>query len=148
MEKKPCHGSRVTLIALSLSRELIVFVQCANNVYSILLRIFNKDHLCEVGTLMALRWSSGATRLPVADHIQRFFAVFAVGRGGSRGEDAPFEELSKGELCKGVFERNTALCHLGRSIPKEGGSGRYCLCVSVLRGNCVAAIRDSYGVKD
>ena len=39
------------------------------------------------------------------------------------GEDAPFEEFGKGELCRGVSERDTARSNLRRSIPKNGGAG-------------------------
>ena len=34
--------------------------------------------------------------------------------------DAPFEELDKGELCRGVFERETAQGNLRKKHPEEG----------------------------
>ena len=49
--------------------------------------------------------------------LRQFMMAMSLGwrRGMCRGggaffEDAPFEELSKGELCSGVLELNSALC--------------------------------------
>ena len=104
-KKSSCHGSSVTIIALSLARILGCFfcffffgsvhrLTCVRKALAHLYycRLSTRNYSRGFLAVVTHRGSSGAARLPVADHLQRIFEVFSLVRFSIR--DATRERMS------------------------------------------------------